>query len=122
MSFINDVTNNIIEKLAARAWKKNWGSLSPVSEQRLKDSGIWNPEKEYAGYKKGLDNKLVNYMSNDPSLDVQYTRPPGLAGAFTPAMLRFDPNPVPVSIPGKNTLSSSWILKEQYMPAMTQDF
>jgi hypothetical protein len=55
-------------KIAARAWKKNWGSLSPKSEQLLKTRGVWNPEQELKGLELGTTAKLVKHMENDPNL------------------------------------------------------
>lgn len=50
-----------IEKLAAQAWKKNFHNLSEKSINRLKDSGVFNSDKELKGLWKGTNRILGKY-------------------------------------------------------------
>ena len=51
-----DIVDDVIEKTAARAWKKNFGDLSEESKKLLIDKGILNHKKEMDGLNKGTAN------------------------------------------------------------------
>ena len=51
-----EIVDDIIEKTAARAWKKNFGDLSEESKKILLDKGILNRKKEIDGLNKGTAN------------------------------------------------------------------
>ena len=42
-----------MDKIATRAWKKNYGNLSEATKQRLVDTGVHNYKKELIGLNKG---------------------------------------------------------------------
>ncbi len=48
----------IMEKIATRAWKKHYGELSSSSKKKLVDSGIHNYQKELKGLEKGTKEIL----------------------------------------------------------------
>jgi hypothetical protein len=50
--------DELIEKIATRAWKKNYGELGDASKQKLLDSDIHNYKKELKGLNKGTKNIL----------------------------------------------------------------
>ena len=47
-----------MDKIATRAWKKNYGNLSEATKQRLVDTGIHNYKKELDGINKGTNQIL----------------------------------------------------------------
>ena len=48
----------IMEKIATRAWKKHYGELSEASQKKLVDSGVHNYKKELKGLEKGTKEIL----------------------------------------------------------------
>lgn len=48
----------IMEKIATRAWKKHYGELSEASQNKLVDSGVHNYKKELKGLEKGTKEIL----------------------------------------------------------------
>ncbi len=85
-----EVIEAVIEKLASRAWKRNFGSLSPASEQKLISSGVWNPEQELKGSELGLTARLIKHMEKDPYLSVHNTAPQGAMGMFSNSPAGFE--------------------------------
>ena len=68
-----------MEKVALRAWKKNYGSLSHQSIQKLRNSKILNHVKELDGLDIGTENILkknnaVFYDATHPEYSKKYKR------------------------------------------------
>ena len=51
----------IMEKIATRAWKKYYGELSEASQKKLVDSGVHNYKKELKGLEKGTREILKKH-------------------------------------------------------------
>lgn len=64
-----------MEKIAMRAWKKNFSKLNSFSKQKLVDSGILNYDKELKGLRRGTHE--LNRKNS-----VKRTRKPGMIGGF----------------------------------------
>lgn len=62
-----------MEKIAARAWKKNFALLGNKSKQRLIDAGVLNYDKELRGLRRGT------HTLNSKN-DIKLTRKPGPFG------------------------------------------
>ena len=63
-----------MEKIAARAWKKFLPGLSDKNYNRLLQSGVYNPERELQGIRKGSHFMMGKY-------DGKFIRKPNKAGA-----------------------------------------
>jgi hypothetical protein len=53
---------NLMEKLAARAWKREIGNLSEGQRKKLEDRNILNYDRERRGLNRGTDNILSKYQ------------------------------------------------------------
>lgn len=53
--------NQEIEKIAARRWKRNIGSMDPKDYRRLFDAGVLNIPREIKGLNKGSENIAKRY-------------------------------------------------------------
>lgn len=65
-----------MEKIAARAWKKFLPRLSDGNYNKLLNAGVYNPDKELKGLRRGTHNILQKY-------DAKMIRKPNRAGAAT---------------------------------------
>lgn len=53
--------DTIMEKVATRAWKKNYGNLSYESKQKLLNTGVHSYDREHAGLKRGNEALIKKY-------------------------------------------------------------
>ena len=53
--------DTIMEKIATRAWKKNYGNLSYENKQKLLNTGVHSYDREHAGLKRGNDALIKKY-------------------------------------------------------------
>ena len=53
--------NQEIEKIAARRWKRNIGSMDPKDYRRLFDAGVLNIPREIKGLNKGSEDIAKRY-------------------------------------------------------------
>ena len=68
--------NQEIEKLAARRWKRNIGSMDPKDYRRLFDAGVLNIPREIKGLNKGSENIAKRYnafFEEETWMDVDVT-------------------------------------------------
>ena len=64
MKYFEKVANYedaIMEKIATRAWKKNYGNLSYENKQKLLNTGVHSYDREHAGLKRGNDALIKKY-------------------------------------------------------------
>ena len=52
-----------MEKIAARAWKKFLPKLSDANYNKLLNAGVYNPDRELKGFRRGTQNILNKYDS-----------------------------------------------------------
>ena len=65
-----------MEKIAARAWKKVLPKLSDANYNRLLNTGVYNPDKELKGLRRGTNAIMGKY-------DAKMIKKPNRAGAAT---------------------------------------
>lgn len=105
-----------MQKIASRAWKRNFGTLSEEGVKRLKSTGVLNHKKEMDGLNKGTSN-----MIKEMNLDVSRT---GVKKTVGNLLSNFD-NPKlkikgsgPMSMPSYGGSSRNKV----HLPSFTKDF
>ena len=61
MHKIANYEDAIMEKVATRAWKKNYGNLSYENKRKLLNTGVHSYNREHAGLKRGNDARGTCY-------------------------------------------------------------